>query len=72
MIGACKRAWRYYYVALALSWTVSYAYPSEVEQFRFRYLREFVYDDVYNRNGSWFSLFFLRVELLPGPVDAMF
>ena len=42
MIGACKRAWRYYYVALALSWTVSYAYPSEVEQFRFRYLREFV------------------------------
>ena len=25
MIGACKRAWRYYYVALALSWTVSYA-----------------------------------------------
>jgi hypothetical protein len=24
MIGACKRAWRYYYVALALSWTVSY------------------------------------------------
>jgi hypothetical protein len=23
MIGACKRAWRYYYVALALSWTVS-------------------------------------------------
>ena len=25
MIGARKRAWRYYYVALALSWTVSYA-----------------------------------------------
>ena len=24
-IGACKRAWRCHYVALALSWTVSYA-----------------------------------------------
>jgi hypothetical protein len=28
MIGACKRAWRYYCVALALSWTVSYAFPN--------------------------------------------
>ena len=27
MIGACKRAWRCHYVALALSWTVSYATP---------------------------------------------
>jgi hypothetical protein len=25
MIGACKRAWRCHYVALALSWAVPYA-----------------------------------------------
>ena len=29
IVGACKRAWRCHYVALALSWTVSCVHPFE-------------------------------------------